>query len=160
DKDLKFAITRGELEGIKLTGGKVEILGFEKPAEDFIVVAPIEGKLGDIMRVLDRKPLGFASALGVNPVAGSADAKATINGRFLLSREVKLDEVDVRADADLTRFGWKKGLFGLDIADGRFKLAVDRKGMTLAGDGRLGDEPATIKWSETFGKVANPRRTL
>jgi hypothetical protein len=160
DKDLKFSIDRGELEGVKLTGGKVDILGFEKPAEDFIVVAPIEGKLSDIMRVLDRKPLGFASALGVNPVAVNADVKATINVHFLLSEHVKLDTVDIRANADLTRFGWRKGLFGLDIVDGRFKLSVDKKGMTLAGDGRLGDEGASIKWSEAFGKEAAPRRTL
>jgi hypothetical protein len=160
DKDLKFTVERGELEGVKLTGGKIDILGFEKPAEDFIVVAPIEGKLADIMRILDRKPLGFAGALGVNPVAVNADAKATINVRFLLSREVKLDDVDIRADADLTRFGWKKGLFGLDIADGRLKLTVDKQGMTLAGDGRLGGEAASIKWSEAFGKAVSPRRTL
>jgi len=160
DKDLKFRIARGELEGVKMTGGKVEILGFEKPNEDFIVVAPIEGKLPDILRVLDRKPLGFATALGVNPVAVSADVKATVNVHFLLGEHVKLDEVDIRADADLARFGWKKGLFGLDISEGRFKLAVDKAGMVLAGDGRMGDEAATLKWSEVFGKAANPRRTL
>jgi hypothetical protein len=160
DKDLKFTIERGELEGVKMTGGKVEILGFERPREDFIVVAPIEGKLADILRVLDRKPLGFATALGVNPVAINADAKATIDVRFLLHEAVTLDEVDIRADADLARLGWKKGLFGLDIVDGRFKLAVDKQGMTLAGDGRLGEEAASLKWSEAFGKDAAPRRTL
>jgi hypothetical protein len=160
DKDLKFTIARGELEGVKLTGGRVDILGFERPNEDFIVVAPIEGKLSDILRVLDKPPLGFASALGVNPVAVGADVKATIDVRFLLGREVKLDTVDIRADAELARFSWKKGLFGLDLADGRFKLAVDKKGMTLAGDGRLGDEAASLKWNESFGKEAAPRRTL
>jgi hypothetical protein len=160
DKDLKFTIASGELEGVRLTGGKVDILGFERPNEDFIVVAPIEGKLADILRVLDRKPLGFASALGVNPVAVGADVKATIDVRFLLGREVKLDSVDIRADAELARFFWKKGLFGLDLADGRFKLAVDKKGMTLAGEGRLGEEAASIKWNEAFGKDIAPRRTL
>ena len=160
DKDLKFTIERGELEGVKLTGGKVDILGFEKPHEDFIVVAPVEGKLADILRVLDRKPLGFASALGVNPVAVGADVKATIDVRFLLGREVFLKDVDIRADAELARFFWKKGLFGLDLADGRFKLAVDKKGMTLAGDGRLGGEAASVKWNEAFGKEISPRRTL
>jgi hypothetical protein len=160
DKDLKFSIDRGELEGVRLAGGKVDILGFERPAEDFVVVAPIEGKLSDILRVLDRKPLGFASALGVNPVAVNADVKATINVKFLLTEHVKLDDVDIRADAELARFNWKKGLFNLDIADGRFKLAVDKKGMALSGDGRLGDEAATIKWSEAFGKNVTPRRTL
>lgn len=160
DKDLKFTIAKGELEGVKLTGGKVDILGFEKPHEDFVVTAPIEGKLADILRVLDRKPLGFASALGVNPVAVGADVKATIDVRFLLGREVKLESVDISANAELARFHWKKGLFGLDLADGRFKLAVDKKGMTLAGDGRLGDEAAAIKWNEAFGKGVSPRRTL
>lgn len=160
DKDLKFSIDRGELEGVRLTGGKVDILGFERPAEDFVVVAPIEGKLTDILRVLDRKPLGFASALGVNPVAVTADVKATINVKFLLSEHVKLDDVDIRADAELARFAWKKGLFNLDIADGRFKLSVDKKGMALSGDGRLGEEAASIKWAEAFGKNITPRRTL
>lgn len=160
DKDLKFAIASGELEGVKLTGGKVDILGFERKNEDFVVIAPIEGKLADILRVLDRKPLGFASALGVNPVSVGADVKATIDVRFLLGREVKIESVDIRADAELSRFFWKKGLFGLDLADGRFKLSVDKKGMTLAGDGRLGEEAASIKWNESFGKEVSPRRTL
>ena len=82
------------------------------------------------------------------------------DGKILLHEAVALDEIDIRADADLARFGWKKGLFGLDIVDGRFKLAVDKKGMTLAGDGRLGEEAASLKWSEAFGKDAAPRRTL
>jgi hypothetical protein len=159
-RDLKFAVERGELEGVRLTGGKVEILGFEKPNEDFVVVAPIEGRLTDILRVLDRKPLGFAGALGFNPVAITADAKATITVRFLMGRVIRMRDVDVRADAELSRFTWRKGLFGLDLADGRFKLAVDKRGMALAGDARLGDEPATLKWSEAFGKTAGPRRTL
>lgn len=160
EKDLKFAIAGGELEGVKLAGGRVDILGFERKNEDFVVVAPVEGKLADILRVLDRKPLGFASALGVNPVAVGADVKATIDVRFLLGREVKLDSVEIRADADLSRFFWKKGLFGLDLADGRFKLSVDKKGMSLAGEGRLGEEAASIRWNESFGKEAAPRRAL
>ncbi|MCW5774122.1 MAG: AsmA-like C-terminal domain-containing protein, partial [Rhodospirillaceae bacterium] len=160
DKNLKFSIERGELDGVKLTGGKVAILGFEKPHEDFIVEAPIEGKMSDILRVLDRKPLRFASALGVNPVAISANAKAKLSVRFLLGREVLMKDVDIRADAELTGFTWKKGLFGLDLADGRFKLGIDKKGMLLSGTARLGDEAATLQWNEAFGKTDGPRRTL
>lgn len=160
DRDMKFVIARGELEGVKLTGGKVEILGFEKPAEDFIVVAPVEGKLSDILRVLDRKPLGFASALGVNPLAIAGDAKGTINVWFPLTGHVRMEQVEIKAEADLSRFGWKKGLFGLDLGDGRFKLTVDKKGMALAGEARLADEPASLRWNEAFGPVNGPRRTL
>jgi len=160
DRDLKFAIARGELEGVKLTGGKVEILGFEKPAEDFIVVAPVEGKLADILRVLDRKPLGFATALGVNPMAIGGDAKGTINVWFPLTANVRMEQVEIRAEAELSRFAWKKGLFGLDLTEGRFKLAVDKKGMALAGETRLGEETAVLKWSEAFGPVSGPRRSL
>jgi len=160
ERNLKFSIERGELEGIRLTGGRVEILGFEKPHEDFIVEAPIEGKLSDILRVLDRKPLGFASKLGVNPVAITADAKAKISVRFLLGRTVLLKDVAIRADAELANFAWKKGLFGLDLSDGRFKLGVDKDGMTLAGETRLGGEGAALNWKEAFGKTEGPRRTL
>jgi hypothetical protein len=160
ERDLKFAIARGELEGVKLTGGKVEILGFEKPAEDFVVVAPIEGRMSDILRILDRKPLGFASALGVNPLAIGGDAKGTINVWFPLTGHVRMDQVDIKAEAELSRFAWKKGLFGLDLGDGRFKLSVDKKGMALVGEARLADEAASMRWNEAFGPVQGARRTL
>lgn len=160
DKDLKFAIAKGDLDGIRLTGGKVEILGFEKPAEDFVIVAPIEGQLSDILQILDAKPLNFASALGVNPLAITAETKATIRVNFPLTGDIKLDAIDIRADAELSKFAWRKGLFGLDLADGRFKMSVTKAGMALTGETRLADEVATLKWTEGFGKNLNPRRTV
>ncbi len=160
DRDLKFKLDSGQTEGIRITGGRVDILGFEKPKEDMEIIAGIEGKLGDILKLLDRKPLGFASALGVNPAVVSADAKGTVGVRFKLSNDIAMDNIDVQAEAELSRFNWRKGIFGLDVSDGRFKLTVNKSGLVLWGESRLGDQAAAIKWGETFGPTEGARRTL
>jgi hypothetical protein len=160
EKDVRFRVESGDTESIKLTGGRVDILGFEKPREDVEIVANIEGKLADILRVLDRKPLGFATAVGVSPSAVSANTKASIRAAFQLHNDVALDDIDIRADAELSKLVWRKGLFGLDLKDGRFRLAVDKSSLVLAGEGRLGDDTASVKWSESFVASAAQRRTL
>jgi hypothetical protein len=160
DRDLKFKLDNGLTEGIRITGGRVDILGFEKPKEAMEIIAGIEGKLGDILKLLDRKPLGFASALGVNPVVIGADAKATVGVRFKLANDITLDDIDIQAEADLSRFNWRKGVFGLDIADGRFKLTVNKSGLVLWGESRLADQAASIRWGESFGPTEGARRTL
>ncbi len=160
DKDLRFAIESGVTDNLRLMSGKVDILGLERPKEDVEIIASLEGKLPDFLRIIDRKPLAFSSAVGVSPVAVTGDAKATITVQFKLSNELTFDDVDIKADADLTKLAWRKGLFGLDIGDGRFKLGVSKAGMALAGDGKLGEESASINWQEAFGPAAAPRRTL
>jgi hypothetical protein len=160
DKDVRFRIESGETESIKLTGGRVDILGFEKAREDVEVVANIEGKISDILRVLDRKPLGFATALGLSPSAVSAATKATIRASFQLHNELSWEDIHVLADAELSRLVWRKGLFGLDLTDGRFRLSVDKSSLLLAGEGRLGAEAAALKWSENFSASPAVRRTL
>lgn len=159
-RTLVFDLEKGELDGLAMTAGRLEIRGFHLPREDIEIVAPIRGQLSDILRVLDRPPLRFAQAIGVNPVAVTADAKGTLTVRFPLRDDIKLENVDIAAEAELTKLNWRKGLFGLDVTNGRFKLTVDKSGMTLAGESLLGPETATIKWSESFAPKPEARRTI
>jgi hypothetical protein len=159
-RNLIFDLERGELDGLAMTAGRLEIRGFHLPREDIEIVAPIRGQLSDILRVLDRPPLRFAQAIGVNPVAVTAEAKGALTVKFPLHDEIRLEDVDISATADLEKLNWRKGLFGLDVTNGRFKLTVDKSGMTMAGESQLGPEAATIKWTESFAPKPETRRTI
>jgi hypothetical protein len=159
-RNLIFDLERGELDGLAMTAGRLEIRGFHLPREDFEIVAPIRGQLSDILRVLDRPPLRFAQAIGVNPVAVTAEARGALTVRFPLRDDIRLEDVDISATADLEKLNWRKGLFGLDVTNGRFRLTVDKSGMSMAGESLLGPEMAAIKWTESFAPKPETRRTI
>ncbi|MBM3566780.1 MAG: DUF3971 domain-containing protein, partial [Alphaproteobacteria bacterium] len=60
------------------------------------------------------------------------------------------DRVDVRATARLADIGVARVLLGQDLRQGNLTLTLDRKGMDLKGDARVGAMAAKIDWRQNF----------
>ncbi|MGE4013608.1 MAG: AsmA-like C-terminal domain-containing protein, partial [Alphaproteobacteria bacterium] len=106
------------------------------------------------------EPFRYARQLGVNPLAVVGNVQTRLGIRFRLDEIINFEDVALTANAEIADLDWKKGVFGLDVSRGAFKLSLDNKGMELAGNAQLSDSPAVISWRENFGDKVGFRRQL
>lgn len=158
ERDLRFTLEGGDLEGVSVVRGRVDILEFDKPLQRIDIEVQVSGKLADILTVIDRKPLRFARRLGVNPLAVGGTAEATIRSAFVLYNNVGVDDINITASAKIRDMNWRKGMFGQDLEKGTFTLDVSKLGFVLDGRTLLGGTETKLRWEESFGKKVKVRR--
>jgi hypothetical protein len=147
-------IKQGEAPGLTVSEGQVRLLGLSKPAQSADIKLKIGGTVASALRLIDNKPLGWATKLGVDPAQVKGDAVTLLTLHFPLLANLSFDQLKVHALAQTTRLAMAGLPLGLDLAEGDLSLDVDPSGMEVTGKGRLGGAPATIRWRENFTKSA------
>lgn len=87
-------------------------------------------------------------ALPLNNPTG--EAQATLSVRFPLLNELDVDDVAVRADANLTAVKLPGLVLGQDLTDGTFSLAVSNDSIRANGTGRLAAMPVNATYEQDF----------
>lgn len=149
-----IAVKSGEVYGLKLSGGVITLGGLDKPDQFADIDLAIAGPLADALKLLDSKPLGYASKLGIQPGKVKGDAATQLKLSFPLLQNLSLDQLAVKAHADAKGVAIPSVFMDLDLNDGELSLDVDTKGMDVAGRIILGSIPADLRWRENFTKNA------
>ena len=145
----------GELMGLKVLEGSKVILGGLSSALQFADISvKISGPVADALRVIDSKPLGWASRLGVQPAKVKGDAVTTLDLKFPLLQNLKFDQLKVHAQAQTSKVAIPTVALGLDLSEANLALDVDPNGLDVTGQALLGGLAAQIKWRENFSHAA------
>jgi hypothetical protein len=134
--------------------GSVKITGLQD-RDQFADISNIaRGTSADVLALIDQKPLGFPSKLGIKPsgVGGSGEVRFRL--RFPLLVNLKTDDIVVNADADLKDLSMGGLLGRYDLSQGQMKLRVDTKGLEANGTAALNGVPLQIGWREEFSARA------
>ena len=155
---LDFTIAKGEHEGLSIDDGAVHITGLDLEDQHLEVETVLRGPLRKALKVLDHPRLGYISALGISP--GVVDGKSAIRlvARFPLFRDLRFDQVEIAAAANLREVRLPRAFGGLDLSDGALTLQLDKSLMKVEGDVRLAGVPAKLAWTENFDQGAGFRR--
>lgn len=156
--ELKFTLSKGRVSRSKVTDATVRIYDLEAPVQKISIDSRIDGRMDDILRIVDRKPLGFAKKMGVNPAVIGGNAKVRVTTAFPLIKNLTFKEVKITADAQIRDLTWRKALFGLDLTAGRFRLKVGKDGFSMDGNTLLAGSKSTMTWKEKFGPKTNAWR--
>ena len=157
---LAFAIDRARLEDIAIDGGTVVISEFDQRPERIAIDLGFAGDISAALAVIDRQPLGYASALGLAPETVAGPVTGRIGFDFPLRSQLSLDDVAVEVAAGIEGVSIARLLDGLPIRGLVGDLTVDNDGMTYQGRAVLADNPLTVRWAEAFSAAATPRRTV
>ncbi len=110
----------------------------------------ITGSVSDALTVLDMEPLGYATALGIDPRQMGGEQRTNATFRIPLRRNLSLDDIGVAAAAGITGFSQAQGLFGLPLDNGTLSLEVDTRQLSAWGNISLGQVPVEARWTERF----------
>lgn len=154
-KSLDLAMQEGRVENLAVEQSRLLITGLDVKDQDAEIDIVVRGRAPEALALIDREPLRLATGLGISPAEVGGDAVVTARFRFPLEKDLELDEVDVRASAELRGVSIEKIFERFRVSDGSLALKVDKSMLEVAGDIRLNQVPVSIRWLENFdGKAA------
>lgn len=130
--------------------GNVRITGLQDASQQAEINNVARGTSTDILTLIDQKPLGFPSKLGIKPanVGGSGEVRFRL--RFPLLSNLKVDDIAVNAEADLNGLSMDGLLGRYALSEGQMKLKVNTQGLEANGTAALNGVPLQIGWREDF----------
>ena len=149
-----IVVTHGEAMGLRLSKGTIGLTGLDQADQFADVDLLIEGPVKDSLRLIDYEPLRLASTVGITPAGAGGTAATRLKLRFILERALTRDQVRVSATSKLRDFSLAGALLGRSIRDGRLDLKVDKKGMDVTGQVKLGTIPAAFALRRNFADKA------
>lgn len=156
DGKLTMAMQDGKLRGSGLTvpNGSLTISGLKAPDQRMALQLAILGPVQDALTLLDQPPLGFMKRFGIEPKTSQGDAKITLTMGFPLLDALKVEQLDIAAEAEVTRAAVQNVIEDVSLSDANLTLKVTQKGLTGAGTGRLNGVAFKIDWAEPFTGAA------
>ncbi|WP_417789793.1 DUF3971 domain-containing protein [Terasakiella pusilla] len=145
-------VTSGEVGEIKVKDAKINITGLDEYDQRFSLDLNVSSPLREGLAFIDKEPLGFAEALGIDPERTSGQTDTNLQLTFLLLKDIDWDGVEVTAKSVGKNIAVKDVIFEQNLSKGEITLNVDKKGMDVEGSIVLGTIPADLKWRENFSK--------
>lgn len=159
--DMKFdadtfdiAAKSGQSGEIQLLDAKIHINGLQEIDQYIDIVLQAEAPLPDALNLIERDPFNFASAMKIDPKSTLGDSQVDLHLNFLLAKDLAVEDVDVKAAAELTGVAMKNVVLSRDIREGTLKLTVDKNKMEVDGNVMMGSVPVALIWNENFSASA------
>jgi hypothetical protein len=140
----------GEMGNIRLKPSHVIISGISSEVQYADVEAHLEGPAGEVLKVLDREPLGYASKMKIDPNLVTGSMNGVLKTKFPLLNALELEEMEIAAEVKLKDLGIKKIVDFLTIEDGDVALNVNTKTLLIDGKAKVNNIPAHVRWDEKF----------
>jgi len=138
-------------DGLSIPSGKVRLYGLGGGSERAEIKLNVVGGFGDVMRLIDHPPLGYAKVVGLNAALTTGEADVDLSLDFPLIKDLKFDQLEVGVKAKAEDIAIPQVAFGLPLTAGNLSLSLDRAGMDVTGQVVLGGIPTAIAWRENFG---------
>ncbi|HEX7967550.1 MAG TPA: AsmA-like C-terminal domain-containing protein [Stellaceae bacterium] len=147
---LELKPSAGAVKQLQVTGGTAKLSKLDTNDEQIAMDLALRGPLRDVLELLDSEPLHFVRDFKIEPakVAGQVDGRVLFD--FPLKHDLKVEEIGYGARATLAGVSIAEVLAGHDLADGEFRLQLDRAALRLDGTARLADVPATLSWLQSL----------
>ncbi|WP_245651302.1 YhdP family protein [Paramagnetospirillum marisnigri] len=158
-ESFRIALKAGDVYGLRLKEGLVVLSGLDKEDQFADIDLSINGPATDALKLIDNPPLRYARALGIEPAKVGGAALARVRLKFPLLKDLRLDDIGIKASATVKGVRIPSVMMGLDLDDGILSLDVDAKGLDASGPIVLAGIPANLVWRENFSAKNQPFRS-
>lgn len=147
-----IAITAGHLDRLVLDPSRVRIRGLVAEKESTEIEVAVRGPLSDALKVVDHKPLGYPSKLGIDPAGVGGQAGARLRFDFPLLKDLSLEQVKLAVAANLADVKLPGVVAGHTLEDADLTLDLNGAGMKLTGTGRVLGAMSEVSLDQRFHK--------
>ncbi len=158
DARFDLAIAGGTLDGLRVGQSTVALSGLDNDRERSEIEVVVSGPVKDALKLIDSKPLGYTTKIGIGVDGVAGDAAIRLRFAFPLISSLKLEQVALSAAANLRGVAVPKVVRGWNVSEANGNLSLDGRGMTVKGDGRLEGVPVVFEWRENFDDAPQVRR--
>ncbi len=150
----------GELYGQRVTDGRVRFTDFHAARPWATIDLTVQGPLKGALRIIDSPPLGYAGNLGLDPEAVGGRGETRLHLRLPLLDDLKLEQVEFNAQADLEAVRLPGAVMGRTLTDGILALKVNRERLAVAGRAKVAGVPVKLTWKRDFSDAGMGHYTL
>jgi hypothetical protein len=147
---IDIQVEHGELKGITISEGSVTITELDEEDSNLETNLVLRGGLSDALILLNHPKLGYLTKLGFDPIAIKGQTAVRVSAKFPLLKDLGLDQIDIKAAANLADVFAPAMAFGRDLTQGQIALRLDREAMSLIGQAKIDGIPGDIAWYENF----------
>ncbi|MDE3116127.1 MAG: hypothetical protein KGL26_11045, partial [Pseudomonadota bacterium] len=116
---------------LKVSGGAVSIVDLSVPGPPGKITAHIEGGFGDVLKLIDMKPLGYPTRFGI--LTASAKGAAAIDLAFNMPMVRDLSMNDVKISVNGVMNGLALAIGDHSVSNGAVTVAIDNSSLHAAG---------------------------
>ena len=136
--------------GLTVRGGTIALTGLDQYDQFADIDLKIDGAVASQLDYVNRKPLEFASRLGIRPAQVKGQASTQLKLFFILEKTLGWDEIQVWAQSRLRDVAMPRVFMGRGIDNGQLDLRVDKRGLDVTGQATFDGIPASFVWRENF----------
>ncbi|MEA2811727.1 MAG: hypothetical protein QOJ17_5868, partial [Rhodospirillaceae bacterium] len=157
---LHFDVASGATMGLRTSGGTIDLTGLDGPAPQYASLhLPIAGSAPDIIRFLARPKLGLSRDMLYDYRRVGGEAAVDLSLSFPLLASLTVADLDIKAEAQVSKFSLKNALGELDLTDAAARVKYAGSELSVTGAGKFDGHLVEIGWRELFGgKVPFRRR--
>ena len=141
-------------DGLKIMGGQIALLKLQHELPEAEIALDVLGPVQAALALIDHKPLGFASDLGIKPESADGTVAAHVKMQLPLKADLLAADVVAEAHARISGASIKGALFQKDLVEGDLDLSVTNDALVLKGDAGLGGVPVQLVWNHDFRTAA------
>ena len=130
---LDLSIESGKLGSLDLDKSNVFLMKLDTDNEHARVEGLINGDLGELLRIIDSKPLRAATYFGIDHQKSNGVAKTEIIFDFPLARTTSMDQVSFSARGKILNGEFIDLIEGETISNGNFNITADKELLKISG---------------------------
>jgi hypothetical protein len=154
--------SQGTINNMEVTDSTIVVSHLDEEDQDMDVVLSVNGPLQKALEVINAPKLKWAEKYNFHPNNVAGDATITLNVKCPIHTSLQPEEVTYDCSAKLSSAHVKNAATvssrPIHLKEATLDLAVNNKGLTLKGDGKLNKHKATVLWEEDFTQSPKWRR--
>ena len=156
---LHFDVASGATVNLKTAGATIDLTGLDGPAPQYAAIRmPITGSAQDVIRFLARPKLGLPKDVLYDYRRLGGEVAIDLTLGFPLLSSLAVSDLDLKAEALLTRFSLQDAIGDVDLSDATARVKYGNSEMSVSGTGKLDGNAVEIGWRELFGAKVPFRR--
>lgn len=158
DNKLEIDVTGGTIGDIAIKKGHVLIDNLEDAVRGMAYIkTELDGPMASVLRYIAAEPIGMdEKTLGLEVAKVKGRAALDINVSFPTIRDLKADEVVVKAEGTLNDILLPKVVRDMDLTGGPLSLYVADGAAELKGQALIGGAPVTMNWKQYVHAEGKP----
>ena len=152
-------LTSGRMQAVRLSEGLVSFPKFN-PAADAIFQGRARGDAGDILSILNQKPLAVLNGTGFEPAAFAGDADVKFSITRPMHGKVASGDNRISFAGNINKASIQKVALGLDATDGVLSVSGGNLGLTVVGTAKAGPYAGNIDYRAQFSRDLVNNQTL
>src|SRR5216683_805908 len=156
---LHFDVASGATVGLRTAGATINLTGLDGPAPQYASLRlPIAGSAPDVIRFLARPKLGLSRDMLYDYRRVGGEAVIDLSLSFPLLDALAVADLDIKAEAQVSKFSLKNALGELDLTDAAARVKYAGSELSVTGSGKFDGNLVEIGWREMFGAKVPFRR--